>query len=487
VNLCLLWHPFAWNEARARHALETVAGLLGWPWRSAPLGAAIGSSEVVIYAGPLADAPPDAAAAIECTGWPEWPLESLTVARFEDAPMLAPAGGLAKGPDPRAFPAGWLRAIGFLLGAEEDRLDPRRDEWECFKGTWSRRQDVLDEPSVNRAAGQLARRIEQDAASRGIGTPRAPLWKDSARFAVALTHDVDDVSLHSWAGAFRLLGRARSPRGYAMRGGLTALARAVTAPRGRDPYWSFDRWAAEEEKRGFRSSFYFVPPDRAASHEYDPTYTWSDLIDFEGRRVTVSQMMKQLATRGFDIGLHGGYLSHRSGEELSRQKQSVERASGAAAAGIRQHFLRFDPAATWSAQDQAGFRYDTTFGFNEAVGFRAGIAAPFHPWNATRGGKHELLELPLTLMDGTLFRNLGLDGEAAARRTREHLERVEAAGGLAVLLWHPNAADEQRFPGWWGRYLATLDWLADRAAWVTHAAEIAAWWREREKTLRLEG
>ena len=96
-------------------------------------------------------------------------------------------------------------------------------------------------------------------------------------------------------------------------------------------------------------------------------------------------------------------------------------------------------------------------------------------------------ELPLTLMDGTLLRTMKLDGPSAARRTREHLERVEAAGGLAVLLWHPNAADERRFPGWWSSYLATLDWLADRAAWVTHGAEIAAWWREREKSLRLEG
>jgi hypothetical protein len=82
-------------------------------------------------------------------------------------------------------------------------------------------------------------------------------------------------------------------------------------------------------------------------------------------------------------------------------------------------------------------------------------------------------------MDGTLFRTLGLTGEAAAERVRQHLDTVEAVGGLAVLLWHPNAADEAHYPGWWTAWNAALDHLEARGAWVTHGRAIADHWRER--------
>ena len=377
--------------------------------------------------------------------------------------------------------------MGFLLSREEEFLSDRRDEWECFKGTYSRAHElgVLDEPLVNRCARQLEMRVRAWHEARGHLPPRVPRWKNDAAFAVALTHDLDDVALYSLRGALRLLRRAQRPTTYAARGGLAAALRALQHARERDPYDQFDRWVLDEERRGYRASYYFVPPDATRAHEYDPTYAWSDRATFEGRRVSVAGMMRRMAERGFEVGLHGSYLSHREGEELARQRRSVERASEHPVAGGRQHFLRFDVRATWDAQERAGLTYDTTLGYNEEIGFRAGIAAPFHPWAPERRAVHELIELPLTVMDGALFRSLALDGARAAARTREHLEKVEEVGGLAVLLWHPNAAAEAQFPGWWSCWTATLDWLGSRPAWITSAAEIAAWWREREARQRV--
>jgi peptidoglycan/xylan/chitin deacetylase (PgdA/CDA1 family) len=263
----------------------------------------------------------------------------------------------------------------------------------------------------------------------------------------------------------------------------TALRTLARAGRARDPYWNFERWAGEESRRGFRSCFYFCPPAPRTRHEYDAHYTMDDTLEFEGRRTTVRGMVRALAERGFEIGLHGAYLSHLDTEELAREKRQIEEALGQPVAGIRQHFLRFEAARTWPAQARAGFGYDTTLGYNEAIGFRAGIAAPFPAWDAERGAPLDMLELPLTAMDGALFRTMKLDAAAAAAKVREHLERVEAVGGLAVLLWHPNAAAEEHFPGWWPCYLAALDHIAARSAWVATPAEIAAWWRERNVRL----
>ena len=238
----------------------------------------------------------------------------------------------------------------------------------------------------------------------------------------------------------------------------------------------------EETRREFRSTFYVVARPRRA-HEYDPLYALDDPVAFEGSHPTVGAMFRTIGERGFEIGLHGSYQSWRDPQRLAEERGALATATGREVAGIRQHFLRFDLDRTWDAQERAGFSSDATLGYNEAVGFRAGIAAPFHPWDAARTRGRDLLELPLTLMDGALFRGLGLAPEVAMRRTIAHLESVERAGGMAGLLWHPNVAAEALFPGWWACFVTALDHLAARGAWVTSAGEIAAWWRERDRRL----
>lgn len=487
MSVCFVLDRTAFEHPEARWTIVQIAPLLDVPWRIAPEGASLGDDEVVAWVGDRARAPAEAAAVVPFEDWPRWDPPSLALATFDRAPLICADGACPPPASDRELPAPWLRSIFFLLSREEEMLDPRRDQWECFSGLYTRLHElgVLGQPLVHAHAAQLRGRLDAGVRARGRSLERVPRWKHGARFAAALSHDVDDVRLYSMSQAWRLLSLARSPRDYAFRGGLTALRRALVHP-GDDPYSAFDRWAAEEERRGVRSTFYVCPPRPSPRHEYDAMYTLEDRLSFGGSRVTVAEMLRRLHGRGFEIGLHGSYLSHRSGEELARQKRQIEEGLGAPVDGIRQHFLRFDRNVTWKAQEEAGFACDATLGYNETIGFRAGIAAPFHPWNFASRRAHRLLELPLTCMDGALFRSLRLKPEAAEHATLEHLDRVEAAGGVAGLLWHPNAAAEEHFPGWWGCFIAALDRLGQRGAWVAPARDIAAWWTERNRQLALE-
>ena len=490
MSVCFLYHPEAWQLRVVRSCVDTLASLLETPHRSAVLGAQVPEHQPIVYIGPPENAPEAAAAVVPVEGWPDWAGAELEVASFDGEPILCPRAALSPPGSDRVFPGPWLRSIGFLLAREEERSDSRRDQWECFSGFYATAgaHGVLDVPIVNHAALELARRIEVWCERRHVTLERVPRWKDGARFAAVLSHDVDDLTLYSLSGAWRLLRQAKSPTSYAFRAGFANALRTLARGRqGGDPYWNFDRWVAAEERRGFRSTFYFHPSELRHRHEFDPVYRVTDPVEFEGRRLKLAAMVRLLAQRGFEIGLHGSYLSHRDGEELARQKRQIESASGCAVRGLRQHFLRFDIGSTWSAQERAGFVYDSTLGFNEAIGFRAGIAAPFHPWDLKLGQARRLLELPLTVMDGTLFRTLKLDAARAAERVREHLEGIERAGGLAVLLWHPNAAAEQRFPGWWESYLQTLDHLAARGAWVTTGEALSEWWIDRAARMAASG
>jgi len=512
VTIAFVFDSHAWEEPRARWTIATIAPLLDSPWRELRAGeggvpgaagsgaaasgaVAVRPDELIVYVGQPDRAPAQAAVVMPLREWPVWSATWLERAVFDGAPLASPSA-IEPPIQARDLPPQWLPTLWHALAREEEREDPRRDLWSCFSGAYTRLAaiDLLETPWVDLAVGALRRRLDAAAHARNARLERVPRWKNGAPFAAALSHDVDDVRLRSVRQALRLLGTARAPASYAVRGGLSALARSL--PAGRDPYAQFERWADEESRRGFRSTFFVFARPRGA-HENDALYTLGDRVPFEGRRPKVGTMFRTLAGAGFEVGLHGSYESWRDPEMLAAQRTALARATGQEVRSTRQHFLRFDVANTWAAQERAGFTADATLGYNEGVGFRAGIAAPFHPWDPARGapgaagsgdgmphgGGRELLEVPLTLMDGALFRAMGLGREEAMARTLSHLEAIEAAGGMAGLLWHPNAAAESLFPGWWDCFIAALDHLAARGAWVTSVGEMADWWREREKQL----
>ena len=77
--------------------------------------------------------------------------------------------------------------------------------------------------------------------------------------------------------------------------------------------------------------------------------------------------------------------------------------TGESSIGIRMHWLLWD-ANTPSALERAEFAYDSTFGYNETVGYRAGTSQVFRPF-----GAQTPLGLALHIQDGALFYPQRLD------------------------------------------------------------------------------
>ena len=485
MTIAFVFDARCWEDPRARWTIACLAPLLDAPWREALVGSDLPDERAVVFVGDPASAPAGTAATIPLREWPELHAASLERVTLDHAPFAAPCGTLTGGTDSR-LPDEWLPSLRHALAREEEREDALRDEWSCYSGRFTRLAKIglLDVPWVNLAASGLRARLDAWCARHGRTLPREPRWKGGAPFAVALSHDVDDVRLRSLKQSIRLLILARSTGSYAARGGLTALGRTLGARlgSGSDPYACFEQWRDEELSRGFRSTFFVFSRPHTA-HEYDALYALEDRVPFDGGFPRVEEMFRSLAGKGFEIGLHGSYESWTSEFMLERQRAKLGDAMGAPIRSTRQHFLRLDVQRTWDAQEHAGFTTDATLGYNEAVGFRAGIAAPFHPWDEARHRGRALLEVPLTLMDGALFRGLGQSEADARATTLAHLEAVESCGGLAGLLWHPNAAAEKLFPGWWRCFIAAANHCAARGAWVTSVGEIAGWWSERSRKL----
>src|SRR5207249_1608661 len=109
------------------------------------------------------------------------------------------------------------------------------------------------------------------------------------------------------------------------------------------------------------------------------------------------------------VGVHAidAWIDSASGSE---ERERISSTVGSPAAGVRMHWL-FSYEETPRKLEEAGFTYDSTFGYNETVGFRAGTLQAFRPLKASR-----LLELPLNVMDTALFYPVHMNLTLAAAR-----------------------------------------------------------------------
>jgi peptidoglycan/xylan/chitin deacetylase (PgdA/CDA1 family) len=293
--------------------------------------------------------------------------------------------------------------------------------------------------------------LERLRSELGIEPPR---WR-GARFAVALTHDVDTPWRWTRAGIRLAAGRLR-------RGDRSQLGPLARVPlhrlRGTDPNWSFERILDIEAEHGARSTFFVMaghahPADGAAPEAYDRLR---------------ARLVETLADGGAEIGLHGSYTSAEDDARLAAEKTALEELAGAVA-GHRYHYLRIDPNANLGAVERAGFRYDATLGFTDALGFRAGIAHPFRPWGT------RIVEIPLAAMDATLAedRYLGLSAAAAEPRLMALLDWAAEHGGGFAILWHNDRFDPPTARGWDRLYARVLAAVHEREGICVSAGELA--------------
>jgi peptidoglycan/xylan/chitin deacetylase (PgdA/CDA1 family) len=245
------------------------------------------------------------------------------------------------------------------------------------------------------------------------------------------------------------------------------VARSLCCPKpaGKD----FETLLALEAQYGFRSTFFLLHDKYWARHG----------ARYSLQCPEIHEIVHMILEAGCELGVHGGF--HRADNPaLYRESlDAVEAEFEVRPSGIRNHLLRFSYPDTWCAQAQAGFAYDSTYSLAQELGPRGGWPFPFQTCDPRTGSLLDLIELPLTVMDATLFRHLRLNGESAFKAAWQAIERVVGAGGLVSLLWHNNYFNEPEYADWQEVYEMILKRLASLNPWCATGGEIAAWWKEQ--------
>lgn len=124
---------------------------------------------------------------------------------------------------------------------------------------------------------------------------------------------------------------------------------------------------------------------------------------------------------------------------------------------------------------------DSTLGFARHEGFRRGTSFPFPLFDVPANAPLDLWELPLAVMDTTLFAHRALGGDEAEQAILDLFAACRRVGGCCVVLWHNTIYDEVDYPGQAAVFERTLDRALAGGAAVLSVREAveAAGWRER--------
>ena len=327
----------------------------------------------------------------------------------------------------------------------------------------------------------IVRTVLRDAGVTCVEIPPRP---HGSAFVCCLTHDIDFFGIRRHR-ADATLG------GFIVRGSIGAMLDAIRGRRPVDELWRNwlavlslplvflglrrDFWHPFNDYReadGNRpSTFFLIPfkqragagPDGATRQRRAAPY---GIRDLEKEIHSAARPTTEFAVHGIDA-----WRDAAGGRNELRELTDV---TGQPHSGVRMHWLFYSDASPRAIED-AGFTYDSTWGYNDAVGFRAGTSQVFR-----LSGTRQLLELPLAIMDTALFypTRMGLTRAAAMTRCRSLVQQMLRFGGALVINWHDRSLAPERQ---WGRTYQDLLATMPPHAWFATASDAVGWfaWRRR--------
>jgi len=249
-----------------------------------------------------------------------------------------------------------------------------------------------------------------------------PSWEKTRRkLRLKISHDADHVGIpFRWKTAVRHSVRSHAP--------LNSVRDVTSLLGGIEPaeLKSIRDIALASIESGLNSAVYWkAGPPTPRDSGYDP------------RHKMVRAMVNWLRENGAESGVHPGYNTFRSPEKLRREVMILRDVLGDQPLGGRQHYLRWCPE-TWIDWENCGLAYDSSVGYAETVGFKAGTCVPYRPWLFALNRQADLIEIPLLVMDRTLIDYMGLSKELAVQQVIKLAARCREVGGVLTILWHNN-------------------------------------------------
>ena len=237
-------------------------------------------------------------------------------------------------------------------------------------------------------------------------------------------------------------------------------------------FWNqFDRYL--ELERDLASTFFVIPTRGNEGFASNGSRKAKRAARYAA--ADIANDLKKLLSAKSEVAVHG-IDAWRDVTRARDERESIRKITGAGDIGVRMHWLYFDSQAPL-ALEKAGFTYDSTSGYNETIGYRAGTAQVFKLLNTDH-----LLELPLHIMDTALFypSYMNLSEKQAAAAMLPLIENAKRFGGVLTINWHDRSLGPERL--WDESYRRLLNDLKSSSVWFATATEAVSWFKRRRST-----
>jgi hypothetical protein len=284
-------------------------------------------------------------------------------------------------------------AFVFLSRLEEYENEKKGRRIQSYSFKHPRKdKSTFDIPVVNNFFNRLEQIIKKNFPNLSFGEKQKPI--------IEYSHDVDYIQKtlqlrlkQTVFNGFNTFKSTLNPVSFARQVKKT-LSFLMSNP----SCWCFDYWEKIERKADIRSIFYVyakTEKNNLKSWLLDPSYNITANVKFQ-------EKLRDLIHGGFEVGLHGSFHSATDEKRLSREKEILEDAVGREVRKVRQHWLRYEELITPYIHDNL-FRYDSTLGWNDRMGFRSGIAGRYRPYDHKNKKPFNYMVTPQVIMDANIY------------------------------------------------------------------------------------
>ncbi|MGB0645977.1 MAG: polysaccharide deacetylase family protein [Bradymonadia bacterium] len=322
-----------------------------------------------------------------------------------------------------------------FLSRYEEFVDHRRDQHDRYAARYSQvgKPEFLERPIVNELLELLW---------SGLLYLYPRLERRQRRGQTAVTADIDIPYSPGNVNVRRLVRRIggdilrRKSLGDVV-GTLSSFVATKFGSYGFDPYFPSLEWLMDENERfGQHLTLYFIADQSAG--DIDGVYSIDEPV--------IRTVIERARLAGHDIGLHPSYETYRNPHQLKHERERLNDViqqvdSTYEITQCRQHFLRWSVSETAKHQAEAGLKIDSTLGFADAAGFRAGVCYEFGMFDLVEQRPLPIRQRPLVAMEVSLF-------GASYMNVKNHEEALDILERLKQnclqfdgefrLLWHNN-------------------------------------------------
>ncbi len=294
-------------------------------------------------------------------------------------------------------------------------------------------------------------------AAREAGNDEEMLFGSLPKAEIILTHDVDAVEktfpIRIKQTAFYGLNFVRNIiQGRFTEAGLS-MCKAFRFFFTQDNYWCFDQIQNLEKRNNRNSIFNFYGGRKGRNFK-----SWIMNPGYDVKDDRIASKLSGLCSDGWQIGLHQGFDTWADADKMKIEKQSLEESLGKKIEYCRQHWLRFSWEKTWQAQEDAGFKTDTTLAFNDRPGFRSATALLYNPWNHVNNTGYSIKALPTVFMDSHFYDYQSMPDKERKEKMSDWINEIRAVHGKAAVIWHQRVFS--RDYGWGDGYKHLLEMIS---------------------------